>query len=346
MWTSAIRLIERFYYSSQYMIASASREGKVARDSMAIGLPRIIPSWNGDYTLNYNHETPFLALYASNHIGVAGSFEQPVLDIVPRAKQYARTILGVRGILYPGTVTWGYRTPFDYDPFMGQKQWHFPLPEHPHEVLQHLRHGICSADLSVSFGSGQFLGRLSEIRRRPICGHNDCIGEVGPWKAYAAWDACGEGTENTWMNYFLRSTYKGLIDVSTELGVDVERRSKWQHILDHLSPYPTWSEMAKSSSGAPRIARYARGRVPGSSGPQDRSGQQRPEAFADCSGHRIPRGYNPHPMAPPALARLGFNPNALLEGMRKQVGTAAYPNGYIFSPAAEWKQPVRSGSRQ
>jgi len=35
-------------------------------------------------------------------------------------------------------------------------------------------------------------------------------------------------------------------------------------------------------------------------------------------------------MAPPALARLGYEPHAVLDGMRKHVETAGYPNGYIF----------------
>src|SRR5690242_21686824 len=76
--------------------------------------------------------------------------------------------------------------------------------------------------------------------------YDDCIGEVGPWKAYTTWDTCGEGTKNTLDELtFLRSVYKGLIDISTELRVDADRRTKWQYILDHLSPYPTTSRDGK-----------------------------------------------------------------------------------------------------
>ena len=99
----------KYYYSSQYVIASASRAGKVAPGLYGNWVTTDHPAWNGDYTLNYNHETPFLALYASNHLEVAGSFEQPVLDIMSRAKQYARTILGVRGVLFPGQSDRGGR---------------------------------------------------------------------------------------------------------------------------------------------------------------------------------------------------------------------------------------------
>ena len=47
--------------------------------------------------------------------------------------------------------------------------------------------------------------------------YDDCIGEVGPWKAYTKWDTCGEGTQNRLDELtFLRVTYQGLIDISTD----------------------------------------------------------------------------------------------------------------------------------
>ena len=132
-------LIERYYYSSQYMIASASRAGKVAPGLYGNWVTTDHPSWNGDYTLNYNHETPYLALYASNHLEVAGSFEQPVLDMIPRAKQYARTMLGVRGVLIPGHIgPWGTNGPSTTTRSWARGTWQFPGSEHADEVLQHV----------------------------------------------------------------------------------------------------------------------------------------------------------------------------------------------------------------
>ncbi|HEY2019424.1 MAG TPA: LamG-like jellyroll fold domain-containing protein, partial [Bryobacteraceae bacterium] len=326
--------IERFYYSSEYMIASSSRAGKVAPGLYGNWVTTDHPSWNGDYTLNYNHETPYLALYASNHLEVAGSFEQPVLDMMGRAKQYARTILGVRGVLYPGHIgPWGMERPFDYDPFMGQKHIASFLAQNM------LMRFYSSYDLAYARRVYPFLLEVGNFWEDYLTYegghyvvHDDCIGEIGPWKTYPTWDTCAEGTRNTLDELtFLRSTFQGLIDISTELGTGAERREKWQHILDHLSPYPTAERDGKT------VFRAAENSPPGR-GPNLRfvwpTGQvglgSDPKLLQIARDTLFPRGYSQHPMAPPALARLGFDPKAMLEGMRKQVESAGYPNGYIF----------------
>jgi len=162
--------------------------------------------------------------------------------------------------------------------------------------------------------------------------YDDCIGEVGPWKAYTTWDTCGEGTKNTLDELtFLRSIYTGLIDISTELKVDADRRTKWQYILDHLSPYPTTGRDGKTVFRGSENSPGARGVSLRFVWPTGQVGLGTDAKVLQIARDTIfPRGYSSHPMAPPALARLGFDPHALLEGMRKHVETAGYPNGYIF----------------
>ena len=327
-------LIERFYYSSQYMIASASRAGKVAPGLYGNWVTTDHPSWNGDYTLNYNHETPVLALYASNHIAVSGSYEQPVLDLLSRAKQYARTIAGVRGVLYPGHIgPWGTERPLDYDPFMGQKHVASFVAQ-PMLMRFYSTYDTAYAHRVYPFllEVGNFWEDDLKFEDGRYVVYEDCIGEVGPWKTYPNWDTCAEGTKNTLDELtFLRSTFQGLIDISTELGMDAERRAKWQHILDHLSAYPT------EDRGGKTVLRGAEN-SPAGRGPNLRfvwpNGQvglgSDPKLLQIARDSVFPRGYSAHPMAPPALARLGFDPAAMLEGMRKHVESAGYPNGYIF----------------
>jgi len=327
-------LIEKFYYSSQYVIASASRAGKVAPGLYGNWVTTDHPAWNGDYTLNYNHETPFLALYASNHLEVAGSFEQPLLDIMSRAKQYARTILGVRGILVPGHIgPWGIERPFDYDPFMGEKHVGSFLAQ---DMLMRFYSTYDTAYAQRVYPFlrevGNFWQDYLKVENGQYVVHDDCIGEVGPWKAYAHWDTCGEGTRNTMDELtFLRSTFQGLIDISTELAVDAERRPEWQHILDHLSPYPTTERDGKTVFRAAENSSGTRSPSTRFVWPTGQIGlSSDPKLLQIARDSVFPRGYSMHPMAPPALARLGFDPHALLEGMHKHIESAGYPNGYIF----------------
>jgi len=115
-------LLEKFYYAAQYIMACASRTGKVAPGLYGPWVTTDHPSWNGDYTLDYNYQTPVLGLYSSNHIATAGSYEPPILAFMDRGEQYARTLLNIRGVYYPGHIgPWGKERPSDYDPFMGMK---------------------------------------------------------------------------------------------------------------------------------------------------------------------------------------------------------------------------------
>jgi alpha-L-fucosidase 2 len=115
-------LIEKFYYGSQYVIASASRTGKVAPGLYTPWVTTDRAGWNGDYTLNYNFETPYLALYSSNHIAITDSYDGPVLAFAGRAKLYSGTMLNIRGSYFPAHIgPWGIDRDSDHDPFMGQK---------------------------------------------------------------------------------------------------------------------------------------------------------------------------------------------------------------------------------
>ena len=64
------KVLEKFYYMSQYLIASAARTGKVAPGLYGPWMTVDTPYWNGDYTLDYNHQMPYYGLYSSNHVAV------------------------------------------------------------------------------------------------------------------------------------------------------------------------------------------------------------------------------------------------------------------------------------
>jgi hypothetical protein len=91
-------IIDKSYYVSQYITASASRSGKVAPGLYGPWVTTDHPSWNGDYTLDYNLQTPYLGLYSSNHVATSDSYDPPILDFIERGKTYAKTMLNVRGV--------------------------------------------------------------------------------------------------------------------------------------------------------------------------------------------------------------------------------------------------------
>ena len=191
-------LIEKFYYAAQYVIASASRTGKVAPGLYGNWVTTDHPSWNGDYTLNYNHQTPFLALYSSNHVATSDSYDAPVLDALDRAKLYAWTLLGVRGAYYPGHLApWGIERPFDYDPFMGQKS------DASFLAIPMLMRFYSTYDLNYANRVYPFLREVGnfwedylKFENGKYMIYDDCPGEVGPWlgdwtyQRSSDWQAC------------------------------------------------------------------------------------------------------------------------------------------------------------
>jgi hypothetical protein len=77
--------LERFYYAHSYLIGSASRTGKVAAGLWGPWVHCDSPEWDGDYTLDYNHEANHWGLYANNRLSQAQPQYAPLLAYIPRA---------------------------------------------------------------------------------------------------------------------------------------------------------------------------------------------------------------------------------------------------------------------
>lgn len=82
------KAIEKVWYGSQYIMGSASRSGKPAPGLWGLWNTSKQMQW-GDYHLNYNYQIPFLGPIATNHVDMADSYAQPVLDFMDEAKRWA-----------------------------------------------------------------------------------------------------------------------------------------------------------------------------------------------------------------------------------------------------------------
>lgn len=329
-------LIEKFYYAAQYVIASSSRTGKVAPGLYGNWVTTDHPSWNGDYTLNYNHQTPFLALYSSNHVAISDSYDAPVLDALDRSKLYAWTLLGVRGAYYPGHLApWGIERPFDYDPFMGQKS------DASFLAIPMLMRFYSTYDLNYANRVYPFLREVGnfwedylKLENGKYMIYDDCPGEVGPWlgdwtyQRSPDWQACPANVNPTNEIGYLRAVFRGLLDVSRELGVDADRRSRWQNVLDRLPGFEIAARDGKPMLRLDSPIEWSAGAI----WPAGQIGMESEPRLREAAKNALSAGgYITHPMAAPELVRAGYAPEAILEGMRKHVG-GDYPNGYVIWP--------------
>jgi len=169
---------------------------------------------------------------------------------------------------------------------------------------------------------------------------NDCPNEVGPWHDVPQWAACPRNKNPTSELGFVHATFQGLIDMSTELGVDASRRPAWQEIIDHLSDYPTATVDGKrvllsgeTADGKATPTRLMAGWGSTAIWPANQIGiGKNPDLAAiarDTIGDRAFRG---QPLAPPAMARVGYDPVKLLAGLKQDIQQNGYPNGYLYFP--------------
>ena len=331
-------ILEKFYYASQYITASASRTGKVAPGLYGPWVTTDHPSWNGDYTLDYNHQTPFLGLYSSNHVATADSYDPPVLAFVNRAQKYAKTMLNIRGVYYPGHIgPWGLERGFDYDPFMGMKSNAAFL------VMPMLMRYYSTYDDRYAAEVYPFIREVGDFWEDYLVKEHgqynireDCADEVGPWES-SNWTRCAESSNPMNELAYLRATFKGLIDMSQELGLDASRRALWQDIIDHLAPYPTGERKGKKiflmadagddGKSAETIPSWGTAAI----WPANQIGLgEDPQLLKIALDTVTDRGFTDHPLVAPAMVRVGYDPVKLLAAMKESCLKNGYPNGYIF----------------
>lgn len=102
--------LEKYYYTSLYIMACCSRENKMPPGLYGNFITTDNPKWNGDFHMNYNFIAPFYGMYAANRPEFAKSLAQPILDFIPEAKRRAKEDLKlicreyICGGIYKGNI--------------------------------------------------------------------------------------------------------------------------------------------------------------------------------------------------------------------------------------------------
>jgi alpha-L-fucosidase 2 len=252
--------MEKYYYGSQYILASCSRNTDFPPGMWGVFLTA--DATIGDYHTNYNYQSPWWASYSSNHIGITEPYDTPILEYMEEGKRHAKEILDCRGVYYPvGIGPKGFCS--SMYPLTAEKMMkEYGIADNDFEggymfCGQRSNALFCAANMFMRFYSTYdkqyaekvypFLieaanfwedyltfenGRYSSI--------NDNFYEVGPWGNK---DLFRKDFENGDINPtgslgLIRMLYKGIIDLSDFLGTDSQRHEKWNHILANLSPIP------------------------------------------------------------------------------------------------------------
>lgn len=228
--------VEGYWYGALYMLGCCARAGKVAPGLWGPWITTDRARWNGDYTLNYNFQSPFWGVFSSNHAELAAPFFQAISDFVPTAREMAREFC-CRGVHYPTHLGpygwydkrhWGQRT----------NAAHCALPfidgyDHTRDAVflreQAYPYWLAVADFWEDYlerdGKGRYVVRRSNAHEERNWGRN-----TNPLTDLA----------------FLRRLFDALLRASEELGLDADRRAAWQEILDHLSGFTLMERNGKT----------------------------------------------------------------------------------------------------
>ena len=254
-------LIEKYYYTSQYLLASTSRGDKFAPGIWGCFITQDSTSWGGDYHLNYNYQAPYWAVFSSNHIDMAKNFDQPLLDYMEKGKWHAKDLLNISGIYYPVglgpkglcTTRWPL-TPEEMEKRYGTTE---NTIDHGFKFLGQKINAVFSVgNMMMRFYStydedyarkiypymrecANFWEDYLKLENGRYVINMDHYGEVMPnLKTKGNWrDRLGDFNSTLSLG-LVKMLFKGMIDVSSYLHTDANRQEKWHYILAHMSDFP------------------------------------------------------------------------------------------------------------
>lgn len=222
-------IVERYWYTSLYAMAASNRAGFTA-PAMQNFETTDTPDWTGNWTNDYNFEMPYQGLYAANHIELTQPYERGVSDCISGAEANA-TANGFQGVYYPNNSAVGGQncTGSTLD-MKGNAAW---------LATNFVSHWDYTHDTAWAQSTGypyliQVANFWDNDLKKDANGvyniQNSAQNELSSYQLNAIGDLA-------WLHYM----YPALLQMSQALNVDSSRRAKWQDIIAHLAPYPTFT---------------------------------------------------------------------------------------------------------
>ena len=272
--------LEKDYYLYNYQVGSSVRDKVFPPGLFGLWTTHDDPNWCGDYHLNFDWQSQYYAMYKSNFIEQADCFNQPCLDFMERGKWLAQNCQGCRGVYYPVGI-WAKGMESSRQPgrqipavenggvFMGQKtdaayclvpmamQWYhtydpaFAKRVYPFviEVVNfwedYLRFEPAGSPPPENFAARPPVATVDGVPVDQIP-----VGKLPPGR-YAIYndsiqESSGPDYNNPLSLGLAYNTFTLALDMSKELGVDADRREKWQHIVKNLSKFATFEKDGKT----------------------------------------------------------------------------------------------------
>lgn len=225
-------VIEQRYYLSLYMMGSLSRDPEYPPNILGICTHDRM-AWNGNYKINYNHQTPYLGLMVAGHFAQSDPHDAPYLDLLTLAQEMSKRLLHHDGAYYPlglgphGCVSEALLL-------------HMKSPA-VHGALNMLQRYFLTEDEAYARRVYPFLKSVATFWEQDLVERDGIYHVVGDgMHERVSRQVREEGLPEDPVNTlgYLRTFFAQLPLIAERLQMDAEKVSQWRHIAMHLAPFP------------------------------------------------------------------------------------------------------------
>ncbi|WAC09248.1 glycosyl hydrolase family 95 catalytic domain-containing protein [Dyadobacter pollutisoli] len=240
-------VLMKAYYQGLYTMAACSRDPKFPPGLFG-WVTSDDPQWAGDYHLNYNHQAPFYSLYSANRLEQGAPHDAPLIDFIPRGEWYAQNVTHTRGVQYPVGIG-----PLGIEVTRNHPRYYNSVNEQQGGLFFGQRSNAAYGLLNMA---QYWRCTYDEAYGKKIYPYALAVANF--WEDYLKYengryviydDAIHEGSGAD-MNPILslglvRNAFNLMLDLSTTLKIDQDRRAKWNDILEKLSHFPVQERNGK-----------------------------------------------------------------------------------------------------
>ncbi len=338
--------IESFYNSSLYHLAGCMGNSEFPPGLFGNFVTDDFFPWAGDYHMNYNYEAPYYCIFSANHPELFDGYMTPVNEMKGEAKRFAK-MFGCGGYAFP--VSFGPKALDVYSQadckehgilFLGQKShaayacvipiMHWFATYDKEYALENYYDFILNTakfweDYLVK-EKGRYVIKGDAAHEIPFYRGKDFkyITHFGQVNTINAINSLG----------LVKLLFDGIYDMAKELDLNPEKYALWEDIIENLSDFPTFIKKGKKCF---RYAKFGiRWRDENTVGlqhiyPASQIGLSSDEKLLKIARNTYfmndrrldDNGSNSYL---PAGARIGVNPDFLIEGIHQNIKEFALPN--------------------
>ncbi len=338
--------IEKFYNSSLYHLAGCMGNTKFPPGLFGNFITDDFFPWAGDYHMNYNYEAPYYCIFTANHPELFDGYMAPVNDMREEARRMAK-LFGCKGYAFP--VSFGPKALDVYSQadckehgilFLGQKShaayacvipiMHWFSTYDKEYALENYYDFILNTaafweDYLVK-EKGRYVIKGDAAHEIPYYRGKDFryITHFGQVNTINAINSLG----------LVKLLFNAVYDMAKELGLNPEKYALWEDIIENLSDFPTFIKKGKKCF---RYSKFGiRWRDDNTVGlqhiyPASQIGLSSDEKLLKIAKNTYfindrrldDNGSNSYL---PAGARIGVDPDFLIEGIHQNIKEFGLPN--------------------